>query len=136
MGASDTGKLHGYLARLQRDIADLDEATAVLVEDGQYNDVVIVDDRLVARFPKRAAHLAAARRASDLLAHVHDRLPLPVPRPTVVRLMDRQVGAAYVAYPAIAGEPFHTSIWESLGVEARETASQRSWRRSCARYTA
>jgi aminoglycoside 2''-phosphotransferase len=115
----NAGKLDSYLTQLRRDMPELSDAKGMLVESGQYNDVVIVDDRLVARFPKRAAHIADARRAARLLECIHARLPLPVPRPTLTRLTERPVGSAYVAYAAIPGVPFHGDVWESLGAQAR-----------------
>ncbi|MBT3269390.1 aminoglycoside phosphotransferase family protein [Candidatus Poribacteria bacterium] len=109
-----TSELDHCLAQIRQDMPELRAQSVRVANDGQYNDVVIVDDRLVCRFPKREAHIAAAEASVALLNRVYERLPLPVPRPTEVRLSGRPVGSAYVAYEVIAGEPFHCEVWDSV----------------------
>ncbi len=110
-----TSKLDRYLAQIREDMPRLRPRSARTAADGQYNDVVIVDDRLVCRFPKRDAHVEAAAASVSLLGRIHGLLPLAVPRVTEVRLSGRAVGSAYVAYRFIAGEPFRRAAWESVG---------------------
>ena len=120
------GKFDRYIALLREDTPELRTNDARLVEDGQYNDVVIVDGRLAFRFPKRLAHFAAAETSAALLSRVGRLLPLAVPHPTAVRLTGRAVGAGYVAYDLVPGEPVHVEVWEAVaeGEDRRSVVRQ------------
>jgi aminoglycoside 2''-phosphotransferase len=72
--------------------------------NGQFNDVLIVNDDLVARFPRSASAAAAMEREVVVLNALRGRLPLPIPEPVVVaRNLEGQ--QTWMSYRIIPGVP-------------------------------
>jgi aminoglycoside 2''-phosphotransferase len=80
----------------------LDAARARVDDGGQYNLVVVVDERYVIRAPRTAKALATMRGEVALLGALAPRLPLAVPRPLCWDL-DAAPGLAFMGYENIAG---------------------------------
>src|SRR5690606_20447702 len=57
---------------------------AVFLEDGQYNDVLLVNGRTIFRFPRYPGGLEQLALETKILTAVQPYLPLPVPHPTFV----------------------------------------------------
>jgi aminoglycoside 2''-phosphotransferase len=86
--------------------------------EGQFNDVLVVNEALIFRFPR--APQAAATLAGEvaLLAQLQSRLPLSIPNP-VYRIMDPATGQlSAMGYPMIAGEPLWNEALAGIGDEA------------------
>ena len=82
--------------------------------EGQFNDILIVDESLIFRFP-RSPHVAATLAAeADLLLRLQGRLPLPVPNPTY-RGFDPRTGALqFIGYAMISGEPLWNETLDAI----------------------
>lgn len=78
---------------------------AVQATRGQFNDVLIVDDAFVFRFPRTAAAAETLRTEVDLLRALQGRLPLPVPNPEHVQLGSRTSERGVAGYRMLPGEP-------------------------------
>lgn len=72
---------------------------------GQFNDVLIVDDASVFRFPRTAAATESLRTEVALLRALQGRVPLPVPSPEHVRLGAMTPGGSIAGYRLLPGEP-------------------------------
>ena len=89
-----------------------------LNEDGQYNDVLILDQAWVFRFARNAPAVATLQREHRLLTALGPRLPLPIPQPVFMQL---DVGAAeqpFVGYPHLPGEPLWLERFAAIQDEA------------------
>jgi aminoglycoside 2''-phosphotransferase len=103
MGSTDQ---HRLLQRVTAAYPDLPIATARLhTAEGQFNDILIVNEALVFRFP-RSPHVAATLAAETaLLARLQGHLPLPIPNP-IYHARDPQTGALhFMGYPMLPGQP-------------------------------
>lgn len=101
-----------YIERIRSMHPSIEPAALLLNSEGMVNDVVIVNDELVFRFPKseRARELLA--REARLLDAIAEHVRLPIPRPH--RLEDD-----VVTYRLIHGEPLNRTIVSRLGPEHR-----------------
>lgn len=76
-----------------------------LNDEGQYNDILIVNDDLIFRFPRHDEGIERLEKESVLLDRIRSALPLPIPRPTYRRLVPRAVGQVFAGYRMLPGEP-------------------------------
>lgn len=83
------------------------EVTSVRIEDhGQNNNVLIVNEVFVFRFPKQAAGIEAMAREAAILNGLRGRLPLAIPEPEYLHLSPQiRVGQAFMSYRLIPGQP-------------------------------
>jgi aminoglycoside phosphotransferase (APT) family kinase protein len=71
-------------------------------DNGQFNDVLIVNDAWVLRFPKSAAATASLPSEVAILRALAGRLPLAIPEPRYVSLDGAHPG---MGYPLLPGAP-------------------------------
>jgi aminoglycoside 2''-phosphotransferase len=83
------------------------EIHSIVAQDGQTNDVFIIDDQWVFRFPKIASGVALLRREIALLNHIAAYITLPIPSPLFVNLEIDSTAKAFVGYPMLPGK----SLW-------------------------
>jgi aminoglycoside 2''-phosphotransferase len=84
---------------------DLGIASVVFNSDGQNNDVLVVNDEFIFRFPKYADALKRLRIETAILTGIQGHVSLPVPAPMFVNIEGRTVGEACMGYRKLAGEP-------------------------------
>lgn len=95
-----------YARRIRTVYPDLVVTTIVPVEGhGQNNDVLIVNESAIFRFPKYTTGVANAARLVQTLRAIAPRVNLLVPNPLWTSLDDPRPGQAFVGYPIIPGEP-------------------------------
>ncbi len=94
-----------YLHHIRTAYPDLAIGHIRQVEGGQYNVVLIADERLIFRFPRFAAGVERLRYESALLAAIRPRLTLSVPEPRYASFVPPEPGAAFVGYPLLPGDP-------------------------------
>lgn len=73
--------------------------------DGQYNDVLIVNEEWVFRFAKFADGIAELRRETAILNAIQAHVPLAIPKPIYQNLETETVGEAFTGYRMIHGQP-------------------------------
>jgi aminoglycoside 2''-phosphotransferase len=103
------------LARIREVYPDLVTSDAQLVSGhGQNNQILIVDERLIFRFPRYVGGIARLMRTTRILRAIRTALPLEIPDPTYSSFDEAAVGKAFVGYPLIRGEPLWTEAFERL----------------------
>ncbi|MEC0206873.1 phosphotransferase [Paenibacillus lautus] len=97
-----------YARRIQEVYPHLHIQDVEINSMGQNNDVLILNQSLVFRFPKYAASLQAMIRETQLLNGIKTKVTLPIPNPMYVSFDDMQVGKMFMGYPLIEGQPLWT----------------------------
>ena len=102
----------------------LGEVHLVPADEGQHNDLIVLGDRWVFRFPRHAASVRRLPRLVAVLRLVrrHTRaVEVATPDPEYVCLEPPEVGKAFVGYPLIPGQP----LWrERVQVLAQSNVAQ------------
>jgi hypothetical protein len=98
-------QLMAYVQRLSAAYPELSIGSARLhTAEGQFNDILIVNEALIFRFP-RSPYIAATLAAeAALLTRLHGRLPLPIPFP-IYHARDPQTGTLqFMGYRLLPGQ--------------------------------
>ena len=80
---------------------------------GQYNDILIVNDSLIFRFPRYEEAFQALADETAILKTLQGKLPLATPNPIYAHLDTPDFHEAFVGYPMIAGEAVNIYQLES-----------------------
>ena len=83
-------------------------------DGGQYNDILILDDAVVFRFPKYAESVKVILQEINILHTIGGKLPLPVPDPIYSSLDPQTVGQVFMGYPQIPGEPLWPDVFSGI----------------------
>jgi aminoglycoside 2''-phosphotransferase len=111
----NTDQQERYLQSIQRDYPELVILEVSLnSQEGQYNDLLLINNRIIFRFPKFEAGLATLQRETFLLKQIKGRLPLAIPNPKFVSQDMKSVGRAFMGYPKIEGEPLWNPRFQSI----------------------
>jgi len=92
-----------------------------LNDEGQYNDILIVNDDLIFRFPRHDEGIEKLEKEIVLLDRLRPALPLPIPEPTYRRLVPRVVGQVFAGYRMLPGEP----LWRETAATIADPATTR-----------
>lgn len=103
-----------YLARIRAQFPALTFASSRLITTGWDNDVVILDEALAFRFPKRDDYGAKFKAEVRLLEYLAPRSPLPVPEYTY--LAD---GLEFGGYLMLRGAEMRSSLFSELAPSQR-----------------
>ncbi|HEX5167091.1 MAG TPA: phosphotransferase [Thermomicrobiales bacterium] len=90
------------------------ELKSVGYRSGQFNDVLILNEDLVARFPMTADAERSLAIEVAVLRRVHRVLPLPIPRPIVTEAEQTLQPTACMIYRMLPGTPLHQSTLNAL----------------------
>ncbi len=77
---------------------------------GQNNDVIIINDNLVFRFPKYRQGIKTLKVETELVCRIKDYLSLKTPYP-IYKNFKQEVGHAFTGYKMIHGEPLFKNIF-------------------------
>jgi aminoglycoside 2''-phosphotransferase len=148
-----------YLMQVQTPYPELRLETARLLDhDGQFNDIMIVNEALIFRFPRSRAAVGYLRHEARLLDAIGPLLPLPTPRFTYRQLEGDGPDGLFAGYPMIPGETLrperlaaiagegtvarlaeqlatflqalHAVEWQSLALELPEHDGRAEWRQT------
>jgi aminoglycoside 2''-phosphotransferase len=89
-----------------------------LNEEGQFNDVLVLNREIVFRFPRYESGITRMTQEARLLQRLRGRLPLAIPDPVFSCLDVHEVGSAFMGYALIPGEPLWLEKFRRLGVSA------------------
>lgn len=104
-----------YLQSIQEDYPDLSiHDVSFNSHEGQYNDLLIINDQLIFRFPKFEAGLITLRREVGLLELLQGTLTLAIPRPVYLSRNTKTVGKVYMGYHKIKGDPLWHPRFQSI----------------------
>ncbi len=82
--------------------------------DGEFNDILVVNEELIFRFPRRTENIPAFLREIKLLLKLGPVLPLPVPRPIFDSGPAAELGKVFMGYRLIPGQPLEVETLEVL----------------------
>ncbi|GHO85280.1 phosphotransferase family protein [Dictyobacter formicarum] len=95
-----------YLRHICRSYPELSVDNMKFVQHGQNNDVLIVNDEFIFRFPKYRAGLRQLEIEVALLRFLRNIIMLPIPQILFDNLSAQTIGEAFVGYRMLAGQPF------------------------------
>ncbi len=98
-------RLAAYASRIREVYPDLAVTTIRRVEHGQNNDVVIVNEGFVFRFPRYHAGIDRLEAETRLLRGIQRYVTLAVPNPIYASFSPREVGRAFMGYRLLPGRP-------------------------------
>jgi aminoglycoside 2''-phosphotransferase len=107
-----------HLERIRQAYPVLAVTTArPVTEHGQNNDILVVDERLIFRFPRYPSGIPALARTVRILHAIRSALPLAIPDSIYSSFEDGTVGKVFVGYSLIPGEPLWIQTFEGLPTE-------------------
>ncbi len=109
-----------YLRQIRKHYPDLPVDTAILNQDGQYNDIVVVNDALIFRFAKVTESVKTLRKEIIILKSLQGQISLAIPNPIYNHAETNTVGEAFMGYPMIPGKPLLFHDIQSANHQARE----------------
>ncbi|WP_081797038.1 phosphotransferase family protein [Bacillus ndiopicus] len=85
---------------------------------GQNNDVFIINDSLVFRFPKYKKGIEQLIKETEILKYIRDFISVQIPNPIYSSLENLEIGKVFTGYELIKGVPF----WKEhiTGIESKE----------------
>ncbi len=86
-----------------------------LTHDGEFNDIFIINDELVFRFPRFPENIPDFLREMELLTRLQGRLPLPIPNPIYTSSAPEKV---CMGYRLIPGQPLQPDLMNRITNEA------------------
>lgn len=92
---------------------------SVTGSSGQFNDVLILNDELVVRFPRTADAAALLAIETTVLRRLQGHLPLPVPDPEVSAFADDSRRPLLMSYRLLPGNPLNRETLDRLWLEDR-----------------
>lgn len=104
LDAKKNNKKRIYLNRIREVYPDLEVSTVELVEESVFNDVLIVNDALIFRFPRSPDGVQRLKTEIAILDAVQGHMSFPVPLPTFVSDDLESVGEAFMGYQMLLGE--------------------------------
>jgi len=103
-----------YTQSIRRIYPDLAIESAHLNREGQYNDVLVVNEALIFRFAKVPAALQTLRQETAILRSIRDHITLEIPDPIYHNLGPSTIGEAFVGYPMIPGKPLWRDLFRTI----------------------
>jgi aminoglycoside 2''-phosphotransferase len=107
-------QLQAYTQSIHRAYPNLAIDTACLNREGQYNDVLVVNEALIFRFAKYPAALQTLRREVAILRSIREHITLRIPEPIYHTLETPSIGKAFVGYPMIPGKPLWRELFQTI----------------------
>ena len=74
-------------------------------QHGQFNDILLVNNQTVFRFPKTPREAAKLVTETALLRSLQSRVTLPIPNPLYQSPQSASIGQIFMGYPLLPGEP-------------------------------
>src|SRR5579872_1961317 len=102
----DMDKLTAYIQAIRDVYPDIAIETTQFDEHGQFNDILIVNEESIFRFPKTEREATKLVDEIALLRSLQNCVTLPVPNPIYRSAETAPVGQNFMGYRLLAGEPF------------------------------
>lgn len=94
-----------YIESIKQIYPDLTIQNYYPNEIGQNNDVWIINNSLVFRFPKYKQGIIQLKKETELLEYIKNIITIPIPNPTYQSLENSKPGEVFTGYKLIAGVP-------------------------------
>ena len=108
-----------YTRRIHEVYPELAVRTVRRVEHGQNNDIVVVNDRVIFRFPRYASGIAQLAQEVGVLRALRQRVPVPIPDPCYASFSPRAVGQVFMGYHLLTGASLQPATLGGLDEAAR-----------------
>ncbi|MDP7977886.1 phosphotransferase family protein [Bacillus sp. WLY-B-L8] len=112
-----------YVQYLEKVYPNLDVQTAYVNDIGQNNDVLIVNENIVFRFPKYEEGIAKLIAETKLLEKIQNYVSLSIPCPSYQHFQPMEPGKVFSDYNIINGEPFWNTTFLQLYEEEQSTGA-------------
>lgn len=99
-----------YLQRVRGLYPGLEVGTTRLIDEGEFNDILIVDETLIFRFPRSPDGIGRLRVELAILKAIQGHVSLPIPKPCFVSEDMETIGVAFVGYRMLPGEPLRNHL--------------------------
>jgi aminoglycoside 2''-phosphotransferase len=103
-----------YIQRIKQVYPSLFIKDWRLNEIGQNNDVMIVNQSIVFRFPKYHKGIDHLKRETEILEAIKNNVSIPIPNPIYQSFEKWEAGKAFVGYEFIQGSPLWKSSFETI----------------------
>ncbi|PEA55424.1 aminoglycoside 6'-acetyltransferase [Bacillus pseudomycoides] len=114
---------NGYVQYLEKVYPNLDVQTAYVNDIGQNNDVLIVNENIVFRFPKYEEGITKLIAETKLLEKIQNYVSLSIPCPSYQHFQPMEPGKVFSGYHKINGEPFWNRTFLQLSEEEKSTSA-------------
>ena len=107
-----------YLQSVKETYPSLDlRSTRLHTGDGQFNDVLFVNDDLIFRFPRYEESIDNLLQEIKVLQRLQGLVSLPIPDPIYVSSGTRSVGTVFMGYKLLKGKPLFQQTLEEISDE-------------------
>jgi aminoglycoside 2''-phosphotransferase len=86
--------------------------------EGQFNDIVFINDDLIFRFPRYEENIRDFLREIEVLEKLQGHLSLPIPDPVYACSETRSVGSTFMGYKLLQGEPLFRNVLNNITDES------------------
>jgi aminoglycoside 2''-phosphotransferase len=74
-------------------------------QEGQFNDILVINDEFIFRFPRYSEGVAGLIAEIQLLKFIHGYVSLPIPNPVYSKIKAEVASKVFMGYRIIPGEP-------------------------------
>lgn len=104
-----------YTEIIKNAYPDLDIHSAGLhTTEGQFNDILFVNDDLIFRFPRYEASLHDFSREIEILQKLQGCLRISIPNPIYLNSEMKLVGHVFMGYRMLPGQPFFREMLDTI----------------------
>jgi aminoglycoside 2''-phosphotransferase len=103
-----------YIRAIHAVYPDLTVETVRLNQDGQFNDVLVVNNEVIFRFPKTQREAAKLHTETSLLRSLQGHVTLPIPDPIYLSDETTSPGQVFMGYRLLSGEPLWPETLQAL----------------------
>jgi len=107
-------KIQHYIHKINKYYPNLAIDTAKFNRDGQYNEVLIVNESLVFRFAKAQTAIKALRQEIRVLQNLQAHISLQIPNPLYVNIDPEVIGDVFIGYQMIPGTPLWRENFQKI----------------------
>jgi len=108
-----------YLKQIHDAAPSLKVRTARLhARDGQFNDIMIVNDELIFRFPRTTHEAKILVHEVTVLSRIQNATTLPVPNPIYIQTGREVASENFMGYHMIPGEPLLRTVMHTIQDDA------------------
>ncbi|HLQ51040.1 MAG TPA: phosphotransferase [Terriglobales bacterium] len=106
-----------YIQAIRDIYPDFKIDTVHLNQHGQFNDILLVNNETIFRFPKTLREAAKLVMETALLRSLQSRVTLPIPDPLYQSQESASIGQIFMGYPLLPGEPLCPERLQTLTEE-------------------
>ena len=108
-----------YLQAIGEAYPNLEVRSARLhTSDGQFNDILFINDDLIFRFPRYEESIDGFLREIEVLEKLQGHVNLPIPHPIYVSSGTRSVGKVFMGYQLLPGKPLFRDVLNTITDES------------------